>query len=318
MTITATLLVPAAAASAAPASPGSAPSAEHPTETGMPDFAAFLLQNVPGLATKAAKVQVADALKPPDPRDPHESRAEEPQEPAQLLAALPLLREMLPPAAHAQPQDKGKTEPTETGPTTQIQDKPTLHTDPPAALPTAALDAPRAPAAIEHALPVLEVAPPLHPVPETRAAAALPPAVVALATPVGQAAWNEEFASKVAWLATSRVQQAELRVQPPDLGPVHVQIRIEGNEANVVLAAPHADTRHALEAALPDLRELLEARGIALGDTSIGDSRASGGDPRQSSFQSPASASAGGSGDDAPVQAARSTPRTLQLVDVFA
>lgn len=315
MTITATLLVPAAAATANANSPGNATSTERSTEPGMPDFAAFLLENVPGLAAKAAKMPVADSQKPADPRASDEPPAEEPHEPAQLLAALPFFREMLPSASHAQTRDKDTDAgPVETAAATPKQEKSSLQGDASAALPSAALDAPRAPAAVEHALPVLEAHTALHPAIEARPAATPTQPVIPLAAPLGHSAWNEELASKVAWLATSRVQQAELRVQPPELGPVHVHIRIEANEANVALVAPHADTRHALEAALPDLREMLEARGIALGDTSIGDSRASGGNSNQPSFHSPVVLSSGGLGDEPPVQ----TARTLQLVDVFA
>jgi flagellar hook-length control protein FliK len=315
MTITATLLVPAAApgAGANGAAPGNA--TERSAESGTPDFTAFLLENVPGVAVKAAKAQVADALKATDPHDPDESTGGEPHEPTQLLAALPLFREMLPSATHLPPHEKDKAEPAEAATASPAGEKPTLRADSAAALPAAALDAPRAPAAVEHALPVLEAPPVLQPVVEARPGAAPPLPVVPLAAPVGQPAWNEEFASKVAWLATSRVQQAELRVQPPDLGPVHVHIRIEANEANVALSAPHADTRNALEAALPDLRELLEARGIALGDTSIGDSRAFGGDPRQAAFQPPAGRVPGNDDTHPGIPAAA---RTLQLVDVFA
>jgi len=136
---------------------------------------------------------------------------------------------------------------------------------------------------------------------------------------MGTHQWREDFATGVSLLATQRVSAAELRVQPAELGPVHVSIRIEAGEANITCTAQHAETRNAMEAALPRLREILEASGISVGSTNVGpqSSGHGSGDPAR---QAPARSR--GFTQDAevpvPIAAARVFARADQLVDVFA
>jgi len=136
---------------------------------------------------------------------------------------------------------------------------------------------------------------------------------------MGTHQWREDFATGVSLLATQRVSAAELRVQPAELGPVHVSIRIEAGEANITCTAQHAETRNAMEAALPRLREILEASGISVGSTNVGpqSSGHGSGDParqapaRSRSFTQDAEV-------QVPIAAARVFARGDQLVDVFA
>ncbi len=153
------------------------------------------------------------------------------------------------------------------------------------------------------------------------AASAPPSAAHQMSVPdsVGSVTWREEFASSVNFLASRHISSAELRVEPAELGPIHVSIRIEAGEANITCVAQHADTRQALDAALPRLREMLEANGIAVGNASVG-SQASGSgfsqtpsddQVRRSGFASPVAED-----EAAPVAGSRS--HASQLVDIFA
>jgi flagellar hook-length control protein FliK len=60
------------------------------------------------------------------------------------------------------------------------------------------------------------------------------------------------------------VQQARLELTPRELGPVSVQISLDGQAARVDFAADLAATRQALEQALPDLAAALHAGGFTL------------------------------------------------------
>jgi flagellar hook-length control protein FliK len=81
--------------------------------------------------------------------------------------------------------------------------------------------------------------------------------------------WRDELGAAVRVLAVQNIQHAELRVHPPELGPVQVSLRLEAGEATVSFTAPHAETRAALEAALPRLRDMLEDAGLAFGGASV-------------------------------------------------
>ena len=56
---------------------------------------------------------------------------------------------------------------------------------------------------------------------------------------------------------------------PEELGPVEVRISVRESDATVTFVAPHADARAALEQAMPRLREMLAAQGLALADSAV-------------------------------------------------
>ena len=105
------------------------------------------------------------------------------------------------------------------------------------------------------------------------AAAPAPPAVVTIAAPVGQPGFAEEVAGKLVHVVL-RQDRAELRLNPAELGPVQIRIDVDGSSTQLTIVATQPATREALEHALPHLRELLAAHGIALGQASVHDGRA--------------------------------------------
>ena len=145
------------------------------------------------------------------------------------------------------------------------------------------------------------------------------PAHLAVQGSIGTPQWRENFASGVSLLATQRVSSAELRVQPAELGPIQVSIRINAGETSIVCTAQHPDTRQALDAALPRLREMLEASGISVGNASVGPQFSGNG-----SSQSQPGAEARHleprttTPDASPVSAPHAAVRSDQLVDIFA
>ena len=109
-------------------------------------------------------------------------------------------------------------------------------------------------------------------------AAALAPAAAARPTSVpviqieprvGSSHWNQDFVSQVNLLVSHREPQAEIRVNPPHLGPVEVRIGLDGNQVSVTFTSAHAETRSAIENALPQLREMFSDNGLALGNASV-------------------------------------------------
>lgn len=91
-------------------------------------------------------------------------------------------------------------------------------------------------------------------------------------TRVGAPGWNGELAQKVVWMATQQLQVAELRLNPPHLGPVEVALTVgndQGTQASIQFASPHLATREAIESALPRLREMMADSGIALGNVTV-------------------------------------------------
>ena len=91
-----------------------------------------------------------------------------------------------------------------------------------------------------------------------------PPTAVALTTPVDAPEFSKMLGLQVSVLAKGGVQQAELHLNPADMGPVSVQIVMDGNRAQVDFGADVAATRHAIEAGLPELASALRDAGFTL------------------------------------------------------
>jgi hypothetical protein len=88
-------------------------------------------------------------------------------------------------------------------------------------------------------------------------------------TPVGSAAWADEIGSRLTLMAEHGKQTASLRLSPEHLGPLEIRIAIRDDQASVWFGAAHADTRAAIEHALPRLRELFASQGMSLADAGV-------------------------------------------------
>lgn len=108
--------------------------------------------------------------------------------------------------------------------------------------------------------------------------AAAPPATSALPTaipvPVADPGWGDALGERVLWMAGQKIGNAEIRMNPVELGPLSVEIKIEDNKAHVTFTAQHGATREALEQALPRLRELFQGQGLTLAQADVGGQQA--------------------------------------------
>jgi flagellar hook-length control protein FliK len=104
------------------------------------------------------------------------------------------------------------------------------------------------------------------------ASAVAQPVQVTINTAVTQDKWADEFSQKITWLASSnKDQSAELHLNPPQLGPLDVVIKVSGDQATALFTSPHAAVRDAIEQAMPRLRDMLAGNGIMLGNATVSD-----------------------------------------------
>lgn len=90
-------------------------------------------------------------------------------------------------------------------------------------------------------------------------------------TPISQKQWGNEFSQKITWMATQQDQHAELHLNPAQLGPVDVVIKVSGDQATAQFTSAHAAVREVIEQSIPKLREMLADNGIMLGNTTVSD-----------------------------------------------
>jgi flagellar hook-length control protein FliK len=80
----------------------------------------------------------------------------------------------------------------------------------------------------------------------------------------GSPAFAPQLAAQITTYARDGVQHAKLELNPAEMGPLTVQIQLDGNAARVHLAAENIETRQALEQAMPQLAGSLRDSGLTL------------------------------------------------------
>ena len=130
-------------------------------------------------------------------------------------------------------------------------------------------------------------------------------------TPVGTPGWSEEIGSRLTMMVEQGKHTASLRLSPEHLGPLEIQISMNDDQASVYFGAAHADTRAALENALPKLREMFAAQGLSLADAGVHREP-----PRQQPH--PAAPSSGNFAAESGEQTVAAVQIKLGLLDAYA
>ena len=107
------------------------------------------------------------------------------------------------------------------------------------------------------------------------------PASVAIATPVDAPDFAQALSLQLSVFAKDGVQHAELHLNPAEMGPVSVQIVMDGTLARIDFGADAAATRHAIEAGLPELASALRDAGFTLAGGGVSQHSGSRGDSSQ-------------------------------------
>jgi len=160
--------------------------------------------------------------------------------------------------------------------------------------------------------------------PAVGSSSALPAEGRLSATP-GQAGFAEQLGAQLSTFVREGVQHARLQLHPLELGPLTVQIELDGGSARMSFVAEHAQTRQALEQAMPTLAGSLREAGLTLSGGGVfeqprqpqpeADSRQGGG---RGSRNDGRNDSSGGGADALSAAAAGPALRRRGVVDLVA
>jgi len=95
-------------------------------------------------------------------------------------------------------------------------------------------------------------------------AAAARTAEADIAAPAGSAQFREAFVLQVSAFARDGVQNAQLHLNPAEMGPISVQIALDGQHAHIHFGSDSQATRALVEASLPALAAALREEGLTL------------------------------------------------------
>ncbi|WP_305857472.1 flagellar hook-length control protein FliK [Balneatrix alpica] len=103
-----------------------------------------------------------------------------------------------------------------------------------------------------------------------QAASQTPQQAVLHGLPASQA-WGDQLQERVAWMSKNGLQQAEIQLDPPELGSLQIRIQIHNDQASIIFQSPSAQVREALEQHMLRLREGLQGQGVDLGSVDVRD-----------------------------------------------
>ncbi|HRD48358.1 MAG: flagellar hook-length control protein FliK [Candidatus Competibacter sp.] len=86
-----------------------------------------------------------------------------------------------------------------------------------------------------------------------------------------QSNWGRTLSHQLNGMINNRMQEAQIRVNPPDLGPIEVRMSLQQNQTNITFICHESAVREAIENALPRLREMLSSQGILLNQAQVSD-----------------------------------------------
>jgi flagellar hook-length control protein FliK len=92
---------------------------------------------------------------------------------------------------------------------------------------------------------------------------------VAIQSYVGTEQWGREVRQKIVWMFGIGQQSATLTLNPPNLGPLHVTLKMQNNIAHTTFRSNDPAVRQALAEGMVQLNEMMSQRGLILGKMSI-------------------------------------------------
>jgi flagellar hook-length control protein FliK len=93
--------------------------------------------------------------------------------------------------------------------------------------------------------------------------------VPAMSKPLAHPEWSKDLGERIVWMNSRAIPSAEIRLNPPHMGPISVRVDVADDQATVVFTAQHAVVRETLEASIPKLREMMGAQHLNLVEANV-------------------------------------------------
>gem|GEM_PF-5035744 len=88
-------------------------------------------------------------------------------------------------------------------------------------------------------------------------------------SPHGTSSPASQIAERVQTLLERGERQATLRLNPPELGRVHIRLELQDGRLHLAIRTEHLETGRLIDQRLTELRQGLEGRGLHLGDVRV-------------------------------------------------
>ncbi|OIM97862.1 hypothetical protein BFR57_09010 [Idiomarina sp. MD25a] len=79
----------------------------------------------------------------------------------------------------------------------------------------------------------------------------------------------QKMQERIQMMVSKNIQRADIRLDPPELGSMHVRIHTQGDQTTVQFQVQSTQARDAIDQTMPRLREMLEQQGLNLAESSV-------------------------------------------------
>jgi flagellar hook-length control protein FliK len=92
---------------------------------------------------------------------------------------------------------------------------------------------------------------------------------LSIAPALGEGPWAAALGQQALFIAKNQMGSAQLNLNPEHLGPIQITLDLKHDQASAVFVSPHEAVRQAIEASLPQLRDMFTQAGLELGQTQV-------------------------------------------------
>lgn len=109
------------------------------------------------------------------------------------------------------------------------------------------------------------------------------PKTLDIPVPLSDAQWADKFSEHIVWLGHQGIKSAIIKINPEDLGPLEISVKVVKESASVNITSHSGHVRDIVDQALPRLREMMAEQGLDL--TEVTYETGTSTDSRQSDHQ---------------------------------
>ncbi len=92
---------------------------------------------------------------------------------------------------------------------------------------------------------------------------------------ISDSQWAEKFSKHIVWLGQQGLKSALIKINPEDLGPLEISIKVVKDLASVSIHSQSSHVCNIVDQALPKLREMMAEQGLNLSDVYVGSDESS-------------------------------------------
>ncbi|CEK10507.1 flagellar hook-length control protein FliK [Legionella hackeliae] len=140
------------------------------------------------------------------------------------------------------------------------------------------------------------------------------PKALTLAQTVSSPEWGENFNQQILWLGQQKIKSAVIKLNPQELGPLEVNIKLVKDVASVNITTHSTQVRDLIEQTIPRLRDMMTEQGVNLSQVNIESSNHQQNNSAEQSNQ----ALTEESDEELVILTPLTTPKNKGLIDYFA